>query len=93
MSSWVVRKRRLRRCCRPWQKVAPSLALRNEADYSEEGRLAAEKRLTLLDDVPLTIKRSKVGADQRPQLVMFMVQGAEGGCDMWLPREELEGLG
>ena len=62
-------------------------------DATEEGRLTAQKRLMLIDDVPLSIKKSKVGADRLPELVMFMTRSSGQGDDVWLPKGELEGLG
>ena len=56
--------------------AAPLLALGDEMDATEEGRLTAQKRLMLLDDAPLSIKKSKVGADRLPELVMSMTRSS-----------------
>jgi hypothetical protein len=66
-----------------------TLALMDESP--DDGRLSAQKRGMLLDDVPQSMKKSKVGAAQFPYLVMFMIQG--NGADLWLKRGELDGLG
>ena len=68
---------------------APLLALGEGVNATEEGRLATQKRLMLLDDVPLSVKKSKVGADQIPQLVMFMTRSCGRGGDPWFPKCEL----
>ena len=73
--------------------AAPLLALGDGMDATDEGRLTAQKRLRLLDDVPLSTKKSKVGADRLPELVMFMTRSSGQGDDVWLPKGELEGLG
>ena len=52
----------------------------------------AQKRLILVDAVPLSIKKSQVGTDRFPELVMFMTRNTETNDDMWLPRSELDGL-
>ena len=59
-------------------------------DYSESslGQLSAQKR-SMLDDVPNSIKKYKVGAGQLAALVMFATKGSK---DSWFTQEELDGL-
>jgi hypothetical protein len=66
----------------------PVLALMDETP--EAGRLSAQKRGMLLDDVPQSIKKSKVGVTQLLHLVMFLAQGNQE--DSWLRHGELDGL-
>ena len=40
----------------------------------------AQKRLILVDVVPLSIKKSQVGTDGFPELVMFMTRNTEMIC-------------
>ena len=70
------------------EPLQATLAVMNEAP--DDGRLSAQKRGILLDDMPQSMKKSKVGAAQFPYLVTFMIQG--NGADWWLKRGEFDGL-
>ena len=64
------------------------LALMDES--AGVGQFSAQKRGMLLEDLPQSTKKSKVGAAQLPHLVMFLLR--EAGDDIWLPQGELDGL-
>jgi hypothetical protein len=67
----------------------PVLALMDESP--EVGRLPAQKRGMLRDEVSQSLKKSKVGATQVPHLVMFLARREQE--DSWLRRGEADGLG
>ena len=67
----------------------PVLALMEETP--EEGRSSAQKRGMLLDDVPQSIKKSKVGATQFAHWVAYLVQGYQQ--DSGVKSGEFEGVG
>ena len=73
----------------PPELQPPVLALMDESP--EVGRLPAQKRGMLKDEVSQSLKKSKVGATQVPHLVMFLARREQE--DSWLRRGEAAGLG